>query len=242
VELFEAIRRDHRREGLSVRALAARHEVHRRTVRQALDSAVPPARKSYPRPAPAIGPWTAVIDEWLVKDQDAPRKQRHTARRIWQRLGSEHSAVLSEVTVSRYVRRRRVELGLTPPVEVMVAQDHEPGAEGEVDFGEFYAEIGGSVRTSGIASDATSPIRGHQFHRGAWRSIRSATRRPAGLSPAKSCERPVTIKCDRAFADVGSISGRRWRASPKVLKSNGFGRSEHGNGKHSETPTQPKKR
>lgn len=145
VELFEAIRRDHRREGLSVRALAARHEVHRRTVRQALDSAVPPPRKSYPRSSPAIGPWTAVIDEWLVKDKDAPRKQRHTARRIWQRLGSEHGAVLSEVTVSRYVGRRRIELGLVTPVEVMVDQDHEPGAEGEVDFGEFYAEIDGNL-------------------------------------------------------------------------------------------------
>ena len=145
VELFEAIRRDHRREGLSVRALAARHEVHRRTVRQALDSALPPPRKSYPRSSPAVGPWAAVIDGWLVKDKDAPRKQRHTARRIWQRLGCEHGAVLSEVTVSRYVRRRRVELGLVTPVEVMVDQDHEPGAEGEVDFGEFYAEIDGSM-------------------------------------------------------------------------------------------------
>ena len=85
----------------------------------------------------------AVIDSWLVADKDAPRKQRHTARRIWQRLGAEHGAVVPEVTVSRYVRRRRVELGLTDPVEVMVPQDHEPGAEGEADFGEFYAEIRG---------------------------------------------------------------------------------------------------
>jgi hypothetical protein len=67
--------------------------------------------------------------------------ERHTARRIWQRLGAEQGAVVSEVTVSRYVRRRRVELGLTDPVEVMVVQDHEPGAEGEADLGEFYAEI-----------------------------------------------------------------------------------------------------
>ena len=45
VELFEAIRRDHRREGLSIRALSDKYEVHRRTVRQALESAVPPERK-----------------------------------------------------------------------------------------------------------------------------------------------------------------------------------------------------
>lgn len=143
VELFEMIRRDRRREQLSIRALADRHRVHRRTVREALASAVPPPRKSYPRPSPAIGPWMGVIDEWLIADQGVPRKQRHTARRIWQRLGAEHGAVVSEVTVSRYVRRRRVELGVTDPVEVMVAQEHEPGAEGEADFGEFYAEIRG---------------------------------------------------------------------------------------------------
>jgi len=143
VELFEAIRRDHRREGLSVRALAARYQVHRRSVRQALAAALPPPRKSYPRLSPAMGPWMATVDGWLVEDKEAPRKQRHTARRIWQRLGAEHGAVVSEVTVSRYVRRRRVELGLTDPGEVMVPQDHEPGAEGEADFGEFYAEIAG---------------------------------------------------------------------------------------------------
>lgn len=145
VELFEAIRRDHRREQLSVRALAERHGVHRRTVREALVSAVPPARKSSPRAAPAIGPWTEVIDGWLSADKDVPRKQRHTARRIWQRLGAEHGAVLCEVTVSRYVRRRRVELGLADGVEVMVPQSHDPGDEAEVDFGEFYAEIDGTM-------------------------------------------------------------------------------------------------
>ena len=53
-----------------------------------------------------------VIDAWLIADKDAPRKQRHTARRIWQRLVAEHQATCSEVTVSRYVARRRVELGL----------------------------------------------------------------------------------------------------------------------------------
>jgi transposase len=128
---------------LSIRALADRHRVHRRTVREALASAVPRPRKSYPRPSPAIGPWMEVIDGWLIADKEVPGKQRHTARRIWQRLGAEHGAVVSEVTVSRYVRRRRVELGLTEPVEVMVVQEHALGAEGEADFGEFYVEIRG---------------------------------------------------------------------------------------------------
>jgi hypothetical protein len=137
VELFEQIRRDRRIGGLSIRELAERH---RRTVRQALASAVPPPRKVYPRrPRPAIDPYVEVIDSWLLADRDVPRKQRHTARRVWQRLVAEHGAALAEVTVSRYVAGRRVELGLDR-VEVAVPQAHLPGAEAEVDFGEFSAD------------------------------------------------------------------------------------------------------
>lgn len=143
MELFEEIRRDRRVEALSIRELAERHKVHRRAVRQALASPLPPPRKEYvARARPAIDPWTTVIDAWLIDDKDAHRKQRHTARRVWQRLVAEHGATLSEVTVSRYVSRRRVELDLIE-VEVCIPQTHQPGAEAEVDFGEFYATIGG---------------------------------------------------------------------------------------------------
>lgn len=145
VELFEQIRRGRRDEGLSIRELAARHGVHRRTVRQALANAVPPPRKAYPRRArPAIDPWAEVIDGWLIADQDAPRKQRHTARRIWERLVAEHGAQLAEVTVSRYVARRRLELGIVDR-EVFISQVHPPGAEAEVDFGEFEVLLAGTV-------------------------------------------------------------------------------------------------
>jgi len=81
VEQFEQIRRDRDREGLSTRALAVRHGVHRRTVKQALFSPVPPAKRSPTgRPAPKLGPFRAVIDVWLLADCEAPRKQRHTAK------------------------------------------------------------------------------------------------------------------------------------------------------------------
>jgi hypothetical protein len=82
-----------------------------------------------------------------------PRKQRHTARRIWQRLGAEHDTSLSKVTVSRYVQAWRREHGKTG-VEVVVPQTHEPGAEAEV--GEFYAVIAGVSTKSPIR--AADPI------------------------------------------------------------------------------------
>jgi transposase len=147
VELFEQIRRDREREGLSIRELACRHGVHRRAVRQALASALPPPRKQPERrPAPKLGPYRPLIDQWLVADREAPRKQRHTAKRIWQRLLDEHGAEVAETTVRDYVRRRRRELG-EPPEDAFVPQVHEPGVEAEVDWGEAIVEIAGLRRT-----------------------------------------------------------------------------------------------
>jgi hypothetical protein len=75
VELFERIKRDRRLEKLSTRELPDGHGVHRRTVRQALKSAVPPPRKAYPpRRRPAIDAYVTVIEEWLTADKDAPKE------------------------------------------------------------------------------------------------------------------------------------------------------------------------
>src|SRR6266511_986795 len=80
VELFERIRREYRDEGVSIRGLAERHRVHRRTVREAVRSAVPAPRKTPVRAASALGGHEATIRRWLTEDLSAPRKQRHTAR------------------------------------------------------------------------------------------------------------------------------------------------------------------
>ena len=144
MEQFERIRRDSRGEGLSVRKLAKRHAVHRRTVRQALANAVPPPRKTPAREAPVLGRHVDLVRRWLVEDLEAPRKQRHTARRIWQRLVEEEGARVGESTVRNLVARLRVEIG-GDRCQVMVPQTHPPAAEAEVDFGEFTASIAGRV-------------------------------------------------------------------------------------------------
>ncbi|GAA1100238.1 IS21 family transposase [Tsukamurella spumae] len=146
VELFAQIRRDARVEGMSIRALARKHGVHRRTVRQALSSAEPPPRKTPERSSPRLDRFKAAIDEMLRSDLDAPRKQRHTATRIRERLAIEHDAVeLSYSTVRDYVRVRRaqIEVEAGRRTEVFIAQDHAPGAEAEVDFGEVWVILGG---------------------------------------------------------------------------------------------------
>jgi hypothetical protein len=111
VELLAVIRRDFRADGLSIRALPDKHAVHRRTVRQSLASAVPPPRKTPQRIAPRLEPFKSAIDAMLRSDLDAPKKQRHTARRIHARLIDEHGAVgLSYSTVRDHVRKRRPQI------------------------------------------------------------------------------------------------------------------------------------
>ena len=86
VELFARIRRDARVEGLGIRALARKHKVGRDTVRTALAQAEPPPRKTPVRESPRLGPFADAIEQMLRDDLDAPRKQRHTAKRIFERL------------------------------------------------------------------------------------------------------------------------------------------------------------
>lgn len=144
MEQFERIRRDARDDGLSIRALAERHKVHRRTVRAALADAVPPPRKPPERTAPVLGPHEAKIRGWLVEDLEAPKKQRHTARRVWQRLIEEEGASVAESSVWNLVARLRVEIA-GEHLNVSVPQTHPPAEEAEVDFGEFTASIAGVV-------------------------------------------------------------------------------------------------
>ena len=114
------------------------HNVHRRTVRAAFSSAIPPPRKAPERVMLVSGPWVETITGWLQEDLTRPKKQRHTGRRVWQRLAGEEGAVLAESTVTHAVARLRRELvsGLS---QVMVTQTHGPAEEAEVDFGKIWA-------------------------------------------------------------------------------------------------------
>ena len=90
VEKKEEIRREHFVQGKSIRRVARESGCSRTTVRKALrDSGVPVYRRTAPKRYPVLEPVIPLIDNWLKEDESQPKKQRHTARRIWIRLKEE---------------------------------------------------------------------------------------------------------------------------------------------------------
>jgi len=143
VELFEQIRREYEHGVGTIQGVAGKLGVHRRMVREALANAMPAEGKTPTREKPQLAPVMDFIDAILEGDRKAPRKQRHTAHRIWCRLRTERPGIdIAEGTVRRYVRKRKLQLGQHGQ-ETFVPQSYAWGQEGQVDWYDALAEIDG---------------------------------------------------------------------------------------------------
>ena len=173
MELFEDLRREYEFGVGTIQGVARKFGVHRRLVREAIGSAVPTEKITPPRARPRIGPVQAIIDEMLDADRQAPRKQRHTAHRIWTRLRKEHPEhPVAEPTVRRYVRERKQALGLLAR-DTFVPQSYPWGSEAQVDWYEAVADLGGERHTLQVFS-LRSMASGAAFHRAYVRATQQA--------------------------------------------------------------------
>ena len=141
VELYARVRHAVLIEGISERAAADRFGINARTVSKMLKFSVPPGYvRTKPPFRPKLDEFTGVIDAMLVADKDRPKKQRHTSKRIFERLRDEHGFTGKITIVKDYVAgwRQRTQ-------EMFVPLVHPPG-HAQADFGEAIGVIGGVER------------------------------------------------------------------------------------------------
>jgi transposase len=144
MEWWTGIRLEVLRGEASRRAILRREGIHWETLKKILEHSEPPGyRMKHPRPKPKIGPYLGRIAEIIESDQDLPKKQRHTAKRIYERIqemGYEGKYTQVKEAVNEIKRLRR---------EVFMPLLHRPG-EAQVDFGYALARVGGVLRKVGF--------------------------------------------------------------------------------------------
>ncbi len=142
MDQYEYVRIAHRVYRKSIKQICRETGHSRKTVRKVLRSEPFGYSPRTEQPYPVLGPYLPVIDQWLTDDKTRPKKQRHTARRIYDRLVREHGFPGHYATVRRYVRKAKVSLGVqvTP---AFIPLEPECGREAEVDWGAATAIIGG---------------------------------------------------------------------------------------------------
>lgn len=136
---WQSLRWLHFREGRSIRWISRQFGLSRQTVTKYINQPDAPKYTAVkPRARPTTGPWCEQVKEIIEEDKTAPRKQRHTAKRIFERLverGYDGSP--------RSVRQMVAEIKNKPAASASVPLVFEPGKDAQVDFGESYADIAG---------------------------------------------------------------------------------------------------
>ncbi len=151
VDVYLRVRRAVMVEGKSIREVSREYGLHRDTVRKMLAYSVPPGyRRQTPPKMPKLEPYTGVIDRILEDDLARPRKQRHTAKRIFERLRDEYGFDGGYTTVKDYVRENRRQTR-----EMFVPLSHPRATPSATSARLWWSSAGWSVRPT--ASSSTCP-------------------------------------------------------------------------------------
>src|SRR3954469_15910417 len=145
MESWAEIRRRVLADGLSGRAACREYKIHWKALQKILSNAEPPGyRRTKPKRPSILDPLLPVVHQILQDDRKAPKKQRHTAKRIFDRLRAEHSYQGGLTTVKDAVRAWRLRTA-----EVFVPLNHPPG-EAQADFGQAEVTLDGEPATVAV--------------------------------------------------------------------------------------------
>jgi transposase len=142
VDQYEYIRIAHRVYGKKIKELRRETGHSKNTIRKVLRGEYQGYSERKSQPYPVLGPYLHIIDDWLKGDKERPKKQRHTAKRIFDRLVEEHNFPGKQSNVRRYVRDAKIRIGVNAP-KVFIPSDPELAREAEVDWGTVIAIIAG---------------------------------------------------------------------------------------------------
>jgi transposase len=146
VDEKEIIRRLYFIKRHSIRQIAREHHYSRKTIRKAIaDASVPEYHLSGPKPCPVMDPFLPIIENWILQDRNRPKKQRHTARRIYIRLVKEHGFTGGERTVRKHVSRLKQNFN-----EVSIPLEFDPGTDAQGDWGEALIYLDGKPVTAQV--------------------------------------------------------------------------------------------
>lgn len=137
----EAVRKAHLKDNKSKRAIARELGLSRNTVKKLLDAKpgeIPVYRQTRRKARPVLGPYEGIINSWLESDKQAPVKQRHTAKKIFDRLKDEYGFSAGERTVREYVAKVKAK-----PREVFLPLQFQPGEMAQVDWAEVQVILKG---------------------------------------------------------------------------------------------------
>ncbi len=140
MDQYEHIRTAHRVYGHSISKIARDTGHSRNTIRKALQVEFQTYKPRQSQNFPVLGRFIQIIEQWLVDDKEQPQKQRHTARRVYNRLVAEFSFDGSESNVRKFVHEARVKLNVGDP-KVFIPLAPELGQEAEIDWGSAIVKI-----------------------------------------------------------------------------------------------------
>jgi transposase len=142
VDQYDFIRTGYRVYDKKIKQIARETGHSKNTVKKAIRGEHTGYKERDHQPFPVLEPYLETINGWLETDKEKPKKQRHTAVRVYNRLKTEHDFEGAESTVRRYVRQAKIQMGLKGQA-AFIPSDPEAGIEGEVDWGRCLAIIGG---------------------------------------------------------------------------------------------------